>query len=106
MMPKPLLLLAALTLCCCIMTIHASPRCKCIRTSSKIISLKAIMKIEVLPISGQCRWTEIIVTRKNGMKVCIDPSTPWIKQLLTNLQKKNEAPTETTLSPTAPTSVF
>ncbi|XP_022609503.1 C-X-C motif chemokine 13 isoform X2 [Seriola dumerili] len=88
MMPKPLLLLAALTLCCCIMTIHGSPRCKCIQTSSKKIPLKAIIKIEVLPISGQCRWTEIIVTMKKGFKVCIDPSVPWINQLLTNLQKK------------------
>ncbi|KAG7237135.1 hypothetical protein INR49_032771 [Caranx melampygus] len=57
---KPLLLLAALTLCCCITALHG---CKCMRPTSNRIPLKAIKKIEVLPISGQCRWTEIIVTR-------------------------------------------
>ncbi|XP_071340075.1 interleukin-8 [Trachinotus anak] len=108
MMPKPLLVLAALTLCCCITTLHASSRsgCKCIRTTSQAIPLQAIKKIEVLPITGRCRYTEIIVTVKNNFRVCVEPSVTWINRVLSNLQKKKEAANAATQSPTASTLDF
>uniref|UniRef100_A0A4W6CPW4 Chemokine interleukin-8-like domain-containing protein n=1 Tax=Lates calcarifer TaxID=8187 RepID=A0A4W6CPW4_LATCA len=90
MMPKPLLLLAALTLCCCIATLHASPRngwCSCIRMVPRVIPRGAIKKIEVMPISGRCRRTEIIVTRRDGYRVCVDPKAKWINDMLTSLPR-------------------
>ncbi|XP_045891658.1 interleukin-8-like [Micropterus dolomieu] len=104
MTTKPLLL-AALALCCCIATLHASPRqwCRCIRTSSSPINRRVIQKIEVIPISGQCRQTEIIITRRNGSKVCVKPNEKWIIDLLCNLQMNNFTSNSTTVSPTAST---
>ncbi|XP_045891655.1 interleukin-8 isoform X1 [Micropterus dolomieu] len=107
MTTKPLLL-AALALCCCIATLHASPRqwCRCIRTTSSPINRRVIQKIEVIPISGQCRQTEIIVTKKNGSKVCVKPNEKWINVLLTELQTRNLISSSTTTSPTASTINF
>ncbi|XP_041792536.1 C-X-C motif chemokine 13 [Chelmon rostratus] len=101
MMTKPLLLLAALTLCCCITTLHAAPRqfCLCIRTTSAPIPLRVIKKIEVHPISGRCPRTEVIITRNNNSKVCVNPGAVWVNGLLRNLQNKSV----TTVSPSAST---
>ncbi|XP_042343864.1 C-X-C motif chemokine 2 [Plectropomus leopardus] len=99
MTTKPLLLLAALTFCCCIASMHAFVgRCHCIRTSSRTIPIQLIKKIEVHPISGHCRWTEIIVTKKKGSKVCVDPNAKWVNNLLTKLQSKNKKPESTAAS--------
>ncbi|XP_051277721.1 interleukin-8 [Dicentrarchus labrax] len=106
MTTKPLLLLAALTLFCYISTLHAFPRsgCSCIRTTSNTIPLRVIKKIEVIPISGHCRWIEIIITRRNGSKVCVSPTASWVIDYIRDFQKKNMA--ETTVSPTAATTNF
>ncbi|XP_076586687.1 growth-regulated alpha protein [Chaetodon auriga] len=105
MMTKPLLLLVALTLCCCIATLHAVPMagCLCIRTTSNPVALRVIEKIEVRPISGRCRRTEIIITRKNGSKICVNPKAVWVKELLSNLQRINATSSSTTVPSTAST---
>nr|XP_046241848.1 C-X-C motif chemokine 10 [Scatophagus argus] len=107
-MTKPLLLLAALTLCCCITALHAFPRqgCRCLDTRSAPVLVRVIEKIEVIPISGRCRQTEIIITRKNGSKVCVDPQAKWFKSLFSNLQKDNVTSSSTTVSPTASAIIF
>ncbi|XP_070761169.1 C-X-C motif chemokine 10 [Enoplosus armatus] len=104
MTTKPLLLVA-LTVCCCIATLHAFDinRCRCIRTTSSPVAVRVIKKIEVIPISGYCRRTQIIITRKNGTKVCVNPNVTWINNLLSNLQNKNVTSSSTTVSPTAST---
>ncbi|XP_029367086.1 interleukin-8 [Echeneis naucrates] len=98
-MPKQLLLLAALTLLCCLISTHGFPMygCKCIRTTSKFVPLRAIMKLEMRPISGHCRWVEFIIITKNGYKICIDPSAKWLSSTIRRLQMREGA---TTLSPT------
>ncbi|XP_070820503.1 C-X-C motif chemokine 10 [Chaetodon trifascialis] len=105
MMTKPLLLLAALTLCCCIATLHAAPRqgCLCIRTTSNHVALRVIEKIEVFPISGRCRRTEIIITRRNGSKICVNPEANWVKNLLSNFQRNNTTSSSTAVPSTAST---
>ncbi|XP_030272901.1 C-X-C motif chemokine 13 [Sparus aurata] len=98
MMMKPLLLLAALTLC--IGTLHAFPRrqtCLCIRTISTRVPLRVIKKVEVFPVSGHCRHTEVIITRKNNTKVCIDPEAGWFKDLMNHVKENSMA-----TSPTVP----
>nr|XP_020450786.1 C-X-C motif chemokine 13 isoform X2 [Monopterus albus] len=100
MMPKPLLILAVLTLCCCITTLNAfsRPGCQCLRaTRSRIRNIKQIV---VIPISGLCRQPEIIVIRKNGSKICVDPQAPWLNNLLTNLPKEDENSSGTALPAT------
>ncbi|XP_019959755.2 C-X-C motif chemokine 10 isoform X1 [Paralichthys olivaceus] len=89
---KPLLVLAALTLCCCIDTLHAFRQrgCHCIRTTPDKVPVRFIKKLEVIPISGQCRRTEIIITKRNGYKLCVAPEEKWIKDLLGYLQSSPE----------------
>ncbi|KAM9359961.1 C-X-C motif chemokine 13 [Symphorus nematophorus] len=99
-MTRPLLLLAALTLCCCIATMHG---CRCIRTTTTPVAIRLIQKIEVIPISGRCRRTEIIITRMNGSKVCVNPKLRWINILLNEVQKRDVTPSPTTDSSTAST---
>ncbi|KAM7391083.1 hypothetical protein PAMP_021799 [Pampus punctatissimus] len=91
MMTKPLLLLIALTLCCCFASLdgRAIPGCHCIGHSSNQVSDKMIKKFEVIPISGRCRRTEIIVTRWNNTKICIDPNAVWLDELMQTLKKKS-----------------
>ncbi|XP_033973516.1 interleukin-8-like isoform X3 [Trematomus bernacchii] len=94
MMTKAALLLSALTLCCCIASLQAFPRvrCMCIRTISSPMPVRVIKRIEVIPISGLCRRTEIIVTRRNGSKVCVNPAANWVNVLISNLQRRSSTP--------------
>uniref|UniRef100_A0A3Q3GXY3 Interleukin-8-like n=1 Tax=Labrus bergylta TaxID=56723 RepID=A0A3Q3GXY3_9LABR len=62
--------------------------CFCIRTTSAPIPVRVISRIEVIPASGHCRQIEIIVTRKNGSKVCADPNGKWGKFVIRILLKK------------------
>ncbi|XP_069578729.1 interleukin-8 isoform X2 [Brachyistius frenatus] len=90
-MNKPLLLLTLLTLSSCIASLHAFTRmgCRCKGTISHPVPPSVIKKIEVTPASGHCRWTEIIVTRRNGSKICINPEAKWLPELFSILQKRN-----------------
>ncbi|KAA8592448.1 hypothetical protein FQN60_017903 [Etheostoma spectabile] len=74
MTTKPLLLLAALTFCFCIASLH-----------------------------GNCRRTEIIVTRRNGSRVCVNPNVQWVNDLLRSFRNTNVSSSATTVSTTAST---
>ncbi|XP_059193806.1 interleukin-8 [Centropristis striata] len=108
MTTKPLILLAALTLCCCFASLQARPRqsCMCLRTLSNPIPVRIIKDIKVVPISGHCRRVEMIVTRRNGSQVCVDPAAKWINDLLRNLQNKQQTSSSTTVTPTGSTLNF
>ncbi|XP_060895335.1 C-X-C motif chemokine 10 [Labrus mixtus] len=84
-----LIVMTTLTLCF-IVGLQASPRsgCFCIRTTPAFIPVRIIDKIEVIPVSGHCRRTEIIVTRRNGSKVCADLNSKWGKAVSRTLLKK------------------
>uniref|UniRef100_A0A3Q3E3G3 C-X-C motif chemokine 10-like n=1 Tax=Labrus bergylta TaxID=56723 RepID=A0A3Q3E3G3_9LABR len=73
-----------------VLNCSASPSsgCFCIRTTLSSIPVRVIDKIEVIPVSGYCRWTEVIVTKKNGSKVCADPNGKWAKSILHTLLKR------------------
>ncbi|XP_078141482.1 interleukin-8 isoform X2 [Centroberyx gerrardi] len=85
-MPTKPQLLAALTVCC-ILLLHVVPstselRCRCRRTTSTPIPRRLIKKLEFMPAGGHCRQDEIIVTKRNGFVVCIDPDAGWLPELL------------------------
>ncbi|XP_049906852.1 C-X-C motif chemokine 13 [Epinephelus moara] len=92
MTTKPLLLLVALTLCCCIASLQArqAGRCQCAGTTSNVVPVRIIKKIEVFPITGYCRRIEVVVTRKNDSRVCVKPNAEWVNNLLKRLQSKNQ----------------
>ncbi|KAF7205296.1 C-X-C motif chemokine 13 [Nothobranchius furzeri] len=92
-MSKQLIVLAALSLCCCFSILHASSRsgCRCLRTISQPVRHNAVAKIEVTPPSGRCRWTERIIYRKRGPKVCISPDAKWFPEYMKNFDRNDES---------------
>ncbi|XP_017162119.1 C-X-C motif chemokine 2 isoform X2 [Poecilia reticulata] len=87
-MNKAVILLVALTLCCCIPELHASKLgCRCIKTTSQRVALRTVAKVEVTPPSGRCRRSERVVIRKNGSKVCISSDANWFPEFLSKLNQ-------------------
>ncbi|XP_031590739.2 C-X-C motif chemokine 13-like [Oreochromis aureus] len=95
MMNKPLLLLVALTFCCCIASLHGFTlnTCRCRKTTMRPVFAKMVKKIEVTPVSGHCPRTEIMITLRSGVKICVNPEAKWFPNLLNTLQKKNAVST-------------
>uniref|UniRef100_A0A3B4BMV6 Chemokine interleukin-8-like domain-containing protein n=1 Tax=Periophthalmus magnuspinnatus TaxID=409849 RepID=A0A3B4BMV6_9GOBI len=63
-------------------------RCQCIQKESKRIG-RYLGKVEVHPANSHCRETEIVATlKKDGQKVCLDPSAQWVKRILRRNQKR------------------
>uniref|UniRef100_A0A3P8TQ93 C-X-C motif chemokine n=1 Tax=Amphiprion percula TaxID=161767 RepID=A0A3P8TQ93_AMPPE len=83
------LLLIALIFCCCISRLDAGCvlRCRCIRTVSHLVPAQTVKKIEVIPVSNHCHRTEILITKRNGSIVCVDPEARWFPELLKTLQR-------------------
>ncbi|KAK2838088.1 hypothetical protein Q5P01_015300 [Channa striata] len=100
-MAKPLLVLAALTLFCCIASMDAAPRrgCRCIRYNTAPVRKNMVEKVEIFPISGNCRRAEMIITGKNGFKVCVKADQKWVPEWLNALEKEKDAFQPTTVSP-------
>ncbi|XP_030579584.1 C-X-C motif chemokine 13-like isoform X2 [Archocentrus centrarchus] len=105
-MNRPLLLLAALTFCCCITSLHGFNinACRCKSTTLRQVPPQMVRKIEVTPLSVHCRRTEIIITMRTGNKICINPEAKWFPGLLNTLQKKQAS--STFQPPTASTPNF
>ncbi|XP_020786151.1 C-X-C motif chemokine 10-like [Boleophthalmus pectinirostris] len=62
-------------------------RCRCIQKESKRIG-RYLRKVEVHPANSHCKETEIVATlKKNGQKICLDPSAKWVKRILSRNQK-------------------
>ncbi|XP_068455042.1 interleukin-8-like [Clinocottus analis] len=81
--------LLLLLLLCSVSSLHALPRqgCVCFRLRSSPIPRALIREVTLIPTSGLCRRTQVIVNRTNGFKVCVDPKEKWVKALLSNLDK-------------------
>ncbi|KAJ8005594.1 hypothetical protein DPEC_G00119560 [Dallia pectoralis] len=89
-------LLVALTLCS-LTVIQAFPmddfaqiKCRCIRTSSNFIPTRQFQRLEIVPAGAHCRYTEIIITKKDNSIVCVTPGVKWIDRVISDLQKKNK----------------
>ncbi|KAM9381578.1 C-X-C motif chemokine 13-like [Phaethornis superciliosus] len=64
-------------------------RCKCIKSTTQVISLGLILAIDVTPPGIQCRRKEIILTLKKSKKVCVAPEAAWIQVLIHKLTQRN-----------------
>ncbi|XP_022065927.1 C-X-C motif chemokine 13 isoform X2 [Acanthochromis polyacanthus] len=105
---KTLLLLVALMFCCCISRLDAVSvnRCRCFRTVIRPVPAEVVKRIEVIPASGSCRRTEILIFRRSGSIVCVDPEAKWFPELLETLQRRNSPLSSTALPPTVSTTDF
>ncbi|XP_069778991.1 interleukin-8-like [Narcine bancroftii] len=80
--------ITVLILLLCVMATQGFPipgtqgRCQCIRTSSSFIRPKFIQRLTYTPGGFHCERTEIVVTLKNKMRVCVDPDAKWVEILI------------------------
>ncbi|XP_030305785.1 C-X-C motif chemokine 13-like [Calypte anna] len=64
-------------------------RCKCIKSTTQVISPGLILAIDVTPPGIQCRRKEIVLTLKKSKKVCVAPEAAWIQVLIHKLTQRN-----------------
>ncbi|XP_043401589.1 uncharacterized protein LOC119565987 isoform X4 [Chelonia mydas] len=60
-------------------------RCQCVQTVSAVISPKRIALVELIPEGPHCGVPEVIATTKQGKKICLEPSAPWVKLIVTKI---------------------
>ncbi|KFP17373.1 Interleukin-8, partial [Egretta garzetta] len=53
-------------------------RCLCISTHSKFIPPKAIRNVRFSQRGPHCKNVEIIATLKDGRRVCLEATAPWV----------------------------
>ncbi|CAM5106729.1 unnamed protein product [Eretmochelys imbricata] len=85
---RPLLLLLLLAACAALC--RGAPgagelRCQCVQTVSAVISPKRIALVELIPEGPHCGVPEVIATTKQGKKICLEPSAPWVKLIVTKI---------------------
>ncbi|XP_038255505.1 interleukin-8-like isoform X2 [Dermochelys coriacea] len=81
----PLLLLAACAALCRGAPMAGELRCRCVQTVSKVIFPKRIAHVELIPEGPHCGVPEVIATTKQGKKICLEPTAPWVKLIVTKI---------------------
>ncbi|KAJ7313433.1 hypothetical protein JRQ81_004801 [Phrynocephalus forsythii] len=68
-------------------------RCQCIDVITKMIPLKHIANVELIPEGPYCAISEVIATMTNGKRVCLDTTARWVKMIIERiLQQKSSTP--------------
>ncbi|CAN8209499.1 unnamed protein product [Coccothraustes coccothraustes] len=57
-------------------------RCQCIATSSQRIPDHDIQAVKLTPSGPHCKNLEVIVTKKDGTEVCLNPTAPWVQRIV------------------------
>ncbi|NWJ01508.1 IL8 protein, partial [Crypturellus undulatus] len=60
-------------------------RCRCVHTVSEVIPPQRLVRVELVPEGPHCAVPEVIVTTKQGQKVCVNPSAPWVQLIVTKI---------------------
>ncbi|NXL58479.1 IL8 protein, partial [Chordeiles acutipennis] len=60
-------------------------RCRCVRTVSEVIPPRRLARVELVAEGPHCAVPEIIATTKQGQTVCLNPSAPWVKLIVTRI---------------------
>ncbi|XP_036269911.1 platelet factor 4-like isoform X1 [Pipistrellus kuhlii] len=98
--PSPVLLLLGLLLLQAVVAqVIAEPQegggdlqCLCVKTSTGVHP-KHIASMELIRAGLHCPNTQMIVTLKNGKKICLDPNTSVYKKIIKNFMK-SKPPTD------------
>ncbi|XP_078399680.1 interleukin-8-like isoform X1 [Cetorhinus maximus] len=69
-------------------------RCKCVKVLSRFIPPKRYQQINIFHQGSYCRKVEIVITLKNGKKVCINPEAQWVNRIISFLNKRAERSNE------------
>uniref|UniRef100_UPI00398E50F4 interleukin-8-like n=1 Tax=Pristiophorus japonicus TaxID=55135 RepID=UPI00398E50F4 len=57
-------------------------RCQCIQTSSDFIHPSLVQSLKYIPKGSHCKTQEIIVTKRNGKKSCVNPEAKWVQIII------------------------
>uniref|UniRef100_A0A8D0FI86 Chemokine interleukin-8-like domain-containing protein n=2 Tax=Strigidae TaxID=30459 RepID=A0A8D0FI86_STROC len=60
-------------------------RCRCVRAVSDVIPPRRLARVELVAEGPHCAVPEVIATTKQGQTVCLSPSAPWVKLLVTRI---------------------
>ncbi|RVE68714.1 hypothetical protein OJAV_G00094450 [Oryzias javanicus] len=107
--PKMKSAVLLLILCCFYITsLHAAfsrGGCICLKVTSAPVPARMVKKVEVIPPTGRCRKTEIIITRRTGSRLCADPKAKWLQDLLSTFRQGMEGSSTArpTITPTTTT---
>uniref|UniRef100_A0A8C0ILU2 C-X-C motif chemokine n=1 Tax=Chelonoidis abingdonii TaxID=106734 RepID=A0A8C0ILU2_CHEAB len=63
-------------------------RCQCLQTETAVIHPKRVAHVELIPEGPHCEVPEVIATTKHGKKVCLDPTAPWVKLIVTKIMNR------------------
>ncbi|KAM6268367.1 alveolar macrophage chemotactic factor-like [Spheniscus humboldti] len=80
-----LLLLAAAAALCRGAPLAGELRCRCVRTVSEVIPPRRLARVELVAEGPHCAVPEVIATTKQGQTVCLSPSAPWVKLIVTRI---------------------
>ncbi|XP_074850079.1 interleukin-8-like [Carettochelys insculpta] len=85
---SPLLLLLLLVSCATLgwgAPMAGELQCQCIETLSEVIHPKRIAQVELIHEEPHFRAPKVIATLKQGKRVCLDPTEPWVKLIVTRI---------------------
>ncbi|TFK01518.1 protein NLRC5 [Platysternon megacephalum] len=85
---SPLLLLLLLLACAALCRgapMAGELRCQCLETEAAVINPKHIANVELIPEGPHCGVPEVIATMKDGGKVCLEPTAPWVKIIINRI---------------------
>ncbi|XP_029454743.1 interleukin-8-like isoform X2 [Rhinatrema bivittatum] len=68
-------------------------RCQCIKTESNFISPEKILTVELFPSGAYCASVEVIATLKEELKVCLEPSAPWVEKIIKKILENSPVTT-------------
>ncbi|NXW83706.1 IL8 protein, partial [Alopecoenas beccarii] len=60
-------------------------RCRCVRTVSEVIPPRRLARVQFVAEGPHCAVPEVIATTKRGQTVCLSPSAPWVKLIITRI---------------------
>ncbi|XP_006754616.1 PREDICTED: C-X-C motif chemokine 10 [Myotis davidii] len=76
--------------------LNRTTRCSCIKISNQPVNPRSLEKLEMIPASPSCPRVEIIATmKKNGEKICLNPESKIIKNILKAINKKRSKRSQT-----------
>ncbi|CAB1337069.1 unnamed protein product [Coregonus sp. 'balchen'] len=101
-MTTRILLLLAVTVCITVAQRSVSQRCLCRRVRNSFGAPNSVEDIQIYPPTPSCDRLEFIVSLKNGVQYCLDPSMKKVQKLLTRLMKKSAPQTVTTPTEATP----
>uniref|UniRef100_A0A3P9H531 Chemokine interleukin-8-like domain-containing protein n=1 Tax=Oryzias latipes TaxID=8090 RepID=A0A3P9H531_ORYLA len=100
-----LVIQSIILLVCGVVCNSAILKCQCLRTS-KTVQPSLIKKVQEFPPRPYCSKLEIIITLKNNVKVCLDPTHKFAKAVLESTKVQAEVRTMgSTTTTTAATAV-